>query len=84
MVVQPPTDNVFPDLRFPENTPSEKKKEKKRNPDSGAVTMLTTQIIYPFRGDVNPRVGLSCSVDGNGKVSETLKTDARINKGKTG
>ena len=46
--------------------------------------VLTAEIIYPFRGDVNPRVGLSCSVDRNGKVSETLKTDARINKGKTG
>ena len=35
-------------------------------------------------GDVNPRVSLSCFFDGNGKASQTLKTDAGINKGKAG
>lgn len=45
--------------------------------------MLTLKILYPFKGDVNPRVGLSCPVDGNGKASQTLKADARVNKGKT-
>ena len=31
---------------------------------------------------MNPRVNLSCPVDGNGKASKALKTDACINKGK--
>jgi len=52
--------------------------------DLSRVAMLTLEIFHPFMGDVNPRVILSCLVDGNGKASQTLKADARINEGKTG
>jgi len=48
------------------------------------VAMLTLKVFHPFMGDVNPRAGPSCLVDGNCKASQTLKTDARINEGKTG
>ena len=48
------------------------------------VTILTAEIIYPFKGDVNPRVGLPYPVYGNGKASETSKADSRVNEGKTG
>ena len=55
---------------------------KKKTPDPVPVTMLTPEIIYPFRGDVNSRVSPSCPVDGDGEASEALKTDARINERK--
>ena len=58
--------------------------KKARTRDLVGVAMLTLKISHPFMGDVNPRVSPSCLVDGNGKVSQTLKTDARINEGKTG
>jgi len=45
--------------------------------------VLTVKIIYPFGGDVNPRVNLPCPIDRNGKASEALNADACINKGKT-
>ena len=47
------------------------------------ITTLTAKIIYPFRGDVNSRVSLSCPVDENGKASEAHKAGAGVNEGKT-
>ena len=68
---------MFPDLVF-------QKHPFRKKTDSDVVTMLTAKIIYPFRGDVNPRVSLACSVDENGKASEAREADARVNKGKAG
>ena len=46
------------------------------------VTVLTLKILYPFKGDVNPRIGLACLVDRNGKASQSLKADIRVNERK--
>ena len=81
MVAEPPIGKFLPDLR---SRKSRDQIKKTRTCDLVGVEMLTLKVFHPFMGDVNPRVSPSCLVDGNGKASQTLKTDARINKGKTG
>ena len=79
-VTEPPIGRFLPNLRFRKTRVQNK---EKRVIWSGVVT-LTLEIFHPFMGNVNPRVSLSCLVDGNGKASQTLKADAGIDEGKSG